>query len=1025
MKSYQDPRYDELDKQVEAKVGLPEGLLSSIRLNGEKSNADQVSEAGARSVYQIIPSTRKAAISKYGIDPYISPRNAAEVAGRLLKDSLDRNKGNITEAVGEYIGGTDRGNWGKTTKAYIQRVTDALIPSANAAETDNLDGITHTVATAPPDLMARVAAWKAAQANPQENSNRIPIEPKVPEPTTAVADNTASTIQTDTVPVDNTAINTSDPELIKRVAAWKAGQAQPATSTPASPAKDERGMFDKVSDIITGNDRKTVASETLPDWATMPELNSLSLASAKTGLGTMFSTPAETVAVIKHNFPSAQIRQDEKGNQIITSSLDGKDYVIPPGIRISDLPRVIGGLLAFAPSGYAATMLPKAGEGASMLSKLATFSPGMMAGSAATQAAIEGSQAATGGDFSAQDVAMAGALPGVIHALSKTGGALWERVKQYLPTSKPLPEVAENPLAAAVQAVDNQAATNATENISATLPEIPVTAKKPSQAEIDAYNKANPIQPGEITPEAPQAEIPIIAEAQPVLTDAELADAAKKAATSTFGKKEAQKNLAGVVDVNPEVKAAADKLGFDLEADQMTNNEQFRRLVGLSRSQAGSDAEARGIASIERSANKADEVMAQLDAGRDLSDISEKIKTSLTATRDDLIKQSDVLYDKVDNIIPSSTQVSVPNLTKLLDETVTKLGGENGLTKSEKGLLGLVKGEQPVTYFRLARERKSIGKAMSGLKSPYSELNDDTLKQLYGALAQDQHEVVKTIGGEVLGNDYKLANQLVAKRKDLEKRIIGAYGKDIDGSIVPALRNSIAASAKSDNKGLVKVLKVIPEPLQKEALASALLNLSTKNGKFGFNAYQSLYRDLRQNSQAYNTIVKALGPGSHDILDSLYKVSNGISKAQDALISTGRANKGFIDSLSGADNLVGKIMEQAKHAAVRGAVGEAATSAAIGPTGAGFMFGATNALMNGKSEVAKAVGDVLTSPEFKALVENAATNKKVNPLLVKRLSYSTKLKKYGKLVGGELGKSPKEVEGWLNTTIQANNNASN
>lgn len=120
--SYDSPFYADLAATTEQKLGLPVGLLSSIVTKGERSNANQTSEAGAKTVFQIIPATREAALKKYGVDAYLSPENAAEVAGRLLKDSLGRNNGDVKQAVGEYIGGTDRKNWGKTTQAYINRV---------------------------------------------------------------------------------------------------------------------------------------------------------------------------------------------------------------------------------------------------------------------------------------------------------------------------------------------------------------------------------------------------------------------------------------------------------------------------------------------------------------------------------------------------------------------------------------------------------------------------------------------------------------------------------------------------------------------------------------------------------------------------------------------------------------------------------------------------------------------------------------------------------------------------------------
>lgn len=125
--------YDALDASVTAKLGLPDGLLASVRTNGERTDADQVSKVGARTVYQIIPATRRAAIEKYGIDPYLSAENASEVAGRLLKDSLDRNGGDPIKAVTEYVGGTDPKRHGPVTRAYVARVTGTPAPDLSAS----------------------------------------------------------------------------------------------------------------------------------------------------------------------------------------------------------------------------------------------------------------------------------------------------------------------------------------------------------------------------------------------------------------------------------------------------------------------------------------------------------------------------------------------------------------------------------------------------------------------------------------------------------------------------------------------------------------------------------------------------------------------------------------------------------------------------------------------------------------------------------------------------------------------------
>lgn len=165
--------------------------------------------------------------------------------------------------------------------------------------------------------------------------------------------------------------------------------------------KPEMGFFESIGEAITGSRRTTEESKTLPEWTGMPELNQMSMASFKSALGTLVSNPAETVQIMKANFPNLQIRQDPKGNYIMRSSIDQKEYVIPPGVSMGDIPRILGGVLSFTPAGRATTI------------------PRMAIGSAATQAAIETSQAATGGEFNPEEVAIAGATAPIVPAVAK------------------------------------------------------------------------------------------------------------------------------------------------------------------------------------------------------------------------------------------------------------------------------------------------------------------------------------------------------------------------------------------------------------------------------------------------------------------------------------------------------------------------------------------------------------------------------------------------------------------------------
>lgn len=172
--SYKDPYWTDLATGVESKLNLPEGLLAAVVTKGERSNADQVSEAGAKTPFQIIPSTRDAVLKKYGVDAYLSPQNAAEAAGLLLKESLDRNKGNVQTAIAEYHGGTNQKNWGPRTKSYVARVlgdaaaTQAGAPASGGTMFQRAVAAQQQTAMAPGSIASVYDAYQSGKMSQQE-----------------------------------------------------------------------------------------------------------------------------------------------------------------------------------------------------------------------------------------------------------------------------------------------------------------------------------------------------------------------------------------------------------------------------------------------------------------------------------------------------------------------------------------------------------------------------------------------------------------------------------------------------------------------------------------------------------------------------------------------------------------------------------------------------------------------------------------------------------------------------------------
>jgi hypothetical protein len=266
------------------------------------------------------------------------------------------------------------------------------------------DGTTPEQAQA---LIEQAVSAMGVQAAPEPTAQptvQPPVQPAPQPPAEAAAQPPQPTAEA--IPVD----------LTDTIVQTPAAPQAPAEATPEAPQED-RGVLGMVGDVgrglveaVTGSGRETETIKALPEWTSMPELNSATFRSALTGLGTLLANPDEITQVVQANFPDTQVFQDEKGNYIFRSSLDGRDYAIKPGMRVSDVPRVIGGIAAFTPAGRATTI-----SGAGLKSAL-------------TQTGIEATQAAAGGTFSPTEVGIASvtgaAVPAVVRATQAGRAAL-------------------------------------------------------------------------------------------------------------------------------------------------------------------------------------------------------------------------------------------------------------------------------------------------------------------------------------------------------------------------------------------------------------------------------------------------------------------------------------------------------------------------------------------------------------------------------------------------------------------------
>ena len=459
------------------------------------------------------------------------------------------------------------------------------------------------------------------------------------------------------------------------------------------------------------------------------------------------------------------------------------------------------------------------------------------------------------------------------------------------------------------------------------------------------------------------------------LTPQELGTLLQQASKGGRGSQAAIEKLAKEAKTNPEAAAAAARLGIDLPPDVLSDNPLLKNAAAMTRDLKASEAAGQFETIVINASNAADEAMAAINASPDLAAVSDKVLNSVTASQAALRKAAGDLYNDVDAQVPKSTLASGNNTVILLNELTDELGGLDNLSSTERLLFDkLTNPDTPLTYAALVRLKQDIGRGIERGQGPYGDVNQSALKRMYAALSEDQLLTVDEIGGPELRAKLRLANQTTAQQKALEKRIVNAFGKDLDGSIASRLRTAVTAGTRGDVGGLNKILKAIPKDLQREAIATAINSLSLPGGAsdlpFGFAQYAKTMKGLKQNKPIYNKIVSILGPDSDQFLTDLLNVSQRITEARGRVSQTGKANQAMILEGLTAQNLAMRIMDTSLgRRVVRGA---AAGGGVVGggPAGGAAADVITDVLLSsGKTDRVAAAGNLLNSAAFKSLVD--------------------------------------------------------
>ena len=459
------------------------------------------------------------------------------------------------------------------------------------------------------------------------------------------------------------------------------------------------------------------------------------------------------------------------------------------------------------------------------------------------------------------------------------------------------------------------------------------------------------------------------------MTPERLGELIRLASSGGRGSQAAAEAIAQAARINPEAAAAARRLGIDVPADVLSDDTQLKSAAGLSRSLAGSEAEATFRDTVILASQRADEIMREMDANPDISSLAERVKTDVLQTRGALEKAASDLYKEVDQIVPASSLVDPTNSVILINKILEEVGGMGALTGKEKALFDkLTDPDTPLTFASLKKFRNSIGRAINKGEGEYADMDTGTAKRIYAALSEDYLNTAQRVGGDEARSALRLANQTTAKQKALEKRLVTFFGKDGEGSIAPKLLTAINSGKKGDIANLNRTLKIIPKELQREAVATAIGSLTSSTavgfgGPFDFAKFSQVYDGLKKNGAVFSRVMKILGPETAQTMADLNELSKRITQARGAVLGTGKSNQALVQAMT-ADGLIKSILSTTMgNRVVRGVAGQAAG----GPAG-GVAADAVGEILLRKTDKQKiqAAGDFLNSAAFKSLAMDAS-----------------------------------------------------
>jgi len=686
----------------------------------------------------------------------------------------------------------------------------------------------------------------------------------------------------------------------------------PQQGVPTVDYLSKRGVLDGSGDSVASGAADSavpaVSSENIPEVGSAKELNELTMPAFASSLGLLFSGDEEgATGVLKRQFPDATFSKSSDGDELVT---------LPSGTyRVRGLGQQvissIGQGLSFVPAGRVAA-------GAASGAKLGTMAGAQALGAAGTQAGIEATETALGGEFDAKDVLLAGAMGGASEYVTPAFQSL-RRVFTSKPSGAAGSARIEPTFGDAVDEAIKQSKPKSTINSE--------TVKNGAAPEAADYEEISSLL------------------------------------------KKGKANLAAMrARPDAEIKEAADDLGIILNPGAYSTNRAFQEAEQALKSVPGSTISTREANAIIELGKRSDDLISKMGGTRDLSLIDNKLQNEFLENIGNLEKQSSNAYAAVDKAIPKVMKVNPRSSKAYIENRLKEYGGDESLlSAAEKQLLRFSKQETPPTYAALDRVRKDVGQGYKG-KGIFKDDDQGILDQVYRVLSEDQQGVADAIGA---GSEYAAARKLVQTRKALEDEAISLFGRNFNQSLIPKFTGAASSLTKGDISKLDNLMAAIPSHRRQEVSAAMLSEIFTagaRSQKEGVGqGFVNAYANLNRNKLAKDALFKYLPDEARDRFDKIGKVATGLFRAKN-LENTSKTAR---DIISAMDNggLFSKVYDVGGKVAVAEGV---STSVGLPGVGAAGVLGA--ALTKSKKPATQAADELLTSKAFERAMIKAMNN---------------------------------------------------